>query len=112
MSLQANAFVRMDSNRSAPTGNEHANSSASDKRGKFRIMAEIKRLEQESKCLEEELEELEKLEGASSICTELLNYVEAKPDALLPVTNGPANPSWNRWFEGFQDSEGCRCQIM
>ncbi|KAI3421421.1 G protein gamma domain-containing protein [Psidium guajava] len=102
----------MDSNKSASTGNEHANSSASDKRGKYRIMAEIKRLEQDSKFLEEELEEVERLEDASSICKELLLYVETKPDALLPVTNGPANPLWNRWFEGFQDSEGCRCRIM
>ncbi|KAI6684268.1 hypothetical protein NL676_030181 [Syzygium grande] len=102
----------MDSNKSASTVNEHANSSASDKRGKYRIMAEIKRLEQDSKFLEEELEELERLEDASSICKELLLYVETKPDALLPVTTGPANASWNRWFEGFQDSEGCRCRIM
>ncbi|KAF8038334.1 hypothetical protein BT93_B0999 [Corymbia citriodora subsp. variegata] len=87
----------MDSNNSASPVNEHTNSSASDKRGKYRIMAEIKRLEQDSKCLEEEMEELEKLEDASFICKE---------------TSGPANPLWNRWFEGFQDSEGCRCQIM
>ncbi|KAF8038335.1 hypothetical protein BT93_B0999 [Corymbia citriodora subsp. variegata] len=102
----------MDSNNSASPVNEHTNSSASDKRGKYRIMAEIKRLEQDSKCLEEEMEELEKLEDASFICKELLHYIETKPDALLPVTSGPANPLWNRWFEGFQDSEGCRCQIM
>ncbi|KAI4340202.1 hypothetical protein MLD38_025064 [Melastoma candidum] len=89
-----------------------SNEAGSDKRGKYRIMAEIKRFEQDSKFLEEELEELEKIQGASTICEDLLLGIEARPDALLPVTNGPANPSWNRWFEGPQDPEGCRCLIM
>ncbi|XP_059632438.1 guanine nucleotide-binding protein subunit gamma 2 [Cornus florida] len=85
---------------------------ATDTRGKHRISAELKRLEQEARFLEEELEQLEKMEKASAACKELLINVETKPDPLLPKTNGPTNPSWDRWFEGPQDSSGCRCWIL
>ncbi|XP_077243037.1 guanine nucleotide-binding protein subunit gamma 1-like [Tasmannia lanceolata] len=85
---------------------------AADTRGKHRILAELKRLEQETRFLEEELEELEKTEKVSAACQELLLKVEYRPDPLLPVTNGPANPSWDRWFEGPQESRNCRCWIL
>lgn len=81
-------------------------------RGKHRILADLKRLEQETKFVEEELEQLEKMESASAACKELLGTVEARPDPLLPETNGPVNPSWDRWFEGPQDSKGCKCWIL
>lgn len=84
----------------------------SDTRGKHRILAELKRLEQEARFLEEELEQLEKTEKASAACKELLSNVETRPDPLLPVTSGPLNPSWDRWFEGPQDPKGCRCWIL
>ncbi|KAL0376686.1 UNVERIFIED_CONTAM: Guanine nucleotide-binding protein subunit gamma 2 [Sesamum calycinum] len=80
---------------------------ATDTRGKHRISAELKRLEQETRFLEEELEQLEKLERASASCKELLMNIETRPDPLLPVTNGPVNPTWDRWFEGPQESSGC-----
>ncbi|KAH7652278.1 Exonuclease VII small subunit protein [Dioscorea alata] len=83
-----------------------------DTRGKHRISAELKRLEQEARFLEEEMEELEKTEKASASCQELLHKVESKPDPLLPVTIGPVNPTWNRWFEGPQDLQGCKCWIL
>ncbi|RZC92703.1 hypothetical protein C5167_011785 [Papaver somniferum] len=41
-----------------------------DTRGKHRILAELKRLEQETRSLEEELEELEKTEKVSAACRE------------------------------------------
>ncbi|KAK0608587.1 hypothetical protein LWI29_032880 [Acer saccharum] len=82
---------------------------ASDTRGKHRIQAELKRLEQEARFLEEELEFLEKTDKASAACNEILINVEMRPDPLLPVTNGPLNPIWDRWFEGLQDSKGCKC---
>ncbi|XP_039114318.1 guanine nucleotide-binding protein subunit gamma 1-like isoform X2 [Dioscorea cayenensis subsp. rotundata] len=85
---------------------------AVDTRGKHRISAELKRLEQEARFLEEEMEELEKTEKASASCQELLHKVESKPDPLLPVTIGPVIPTWNRWFEGPQDLQGCRCWIL
>lgn len=31
---------------------------------------------------------------------------------LFGRTNGPANPLWDRWFEGPQDPSGCRCWIL
>uniref|UniRef100_A0A6N2KNN8 G protein gamma domain-containing protein n=1 Tax=Salix viminalis TaxID=40686 RepID=A0A6N2KNN8_SALVM len=83
-----------------------------DTRGKHRILAELKRVEQEMKFLEEELEELEKTDNLSIVCEELLRNVENIPDPLLSLTNGPANPLWDRWFEGGQDSQGCRCTIL
>ncbi|XP_044486038.1 guanine nucleotide-binding protein subunit gamma 1-like [Mangifera indica] len=85
---------------------------ASDARGKHRLQAELKRVEQEAKFLEEELEELDQMEKASMACKETLSDVKARPDPLLPVTTGPSNPSWDRWFEGPQESRGCRCWIL
>ncbi|KAK7278371.1 hypothetical protein RJT34_23399 [Clitoria ternatea] len=86
--------------------------SSADTRGKHRIHAELKRLEQETRFLEEELEQLEKMEKASTSCKEMLSSVETRPDPLLPLTNGPLNPLWDRWFEGPQNSKGCRCWIL
>ncbi|XP_065634074.1 guanine nucleotide-binding protein subunit gamma 2 isoform X1 [Quercus suber] len=86
--------------------------SATDTRGKHRIQAELKRLEQEARFLEEELEQLEKMEKASAASEEMLSNVESRPDPLLSVTTGPINPFWDRWFEGPQDSKGCRCWIL
>ncbi|XP_031097617.1 guanine nucleotide-binding protein subunit gamma 2-like [Ipomoea triloba] len=86
--------------------------SVADLRGKHRISAELKRLEQETRFLEEELEKLDRMEKASGACKEMLKIVETRPDPLLPQTNGPINPSWDRWFEGPQDASGCRCLIL
>ncbi|KAG2402102.1 Guanine nucleotide-binding protein [Vigna angularis] len=58
--------------------------SSADTRGKHRIHAELKRLEQEARFLEEELEKLERMEKASTACKGLLSNVETKPDPLLP----------------------------
>ncbi|KAK1418812.1 hypothetical protein QVD17_27959 [Tagetes erecta] len=91
---------------------ETIRSVAADTRGKHRISAELKRLEQETRHLEEELDQLEKMETASAACKEILSNVETKPDPLLPKTNGPINPSWDQWFEGPQDKSGCRCWIL
>ncbi|KAI5395081.1 variant 2, Guanine nucleotide-binding protein subunit gamma 2 [Lathyrus oleraceus] len=55
-----------------------------DKRGKHRILAELKRLQQDTKFLQEELEELEKTENVSAICKELLHNMDSRPDPLLP----------------------------
>ncbi|PON54418.1 G-protein gamma-like domain containing protein [Parasponia andersonii] len=91
---------------------EHRVGGPSDNRGKHRILAELKGLEQELKCLEEELEELEKTENASTICAELQSRIETISDPLLPTTNGPISVLWDRWFEGPQDTQGCRCLIL
>ncbi|XP_027367498.1 guanine nucleotide-binding protein subunit gamma 2-like [Abrus precatorius] len=86
--------------------------SSADTRGKHRIHAELKRLEQETRFLEEELEHLERMEKASTSCKEMLGSVETRPDPLLSLTNGPVNPLWDRWFEGPQTSKDCRCWIL
>ncbi|KAG4995965.1 hypothetical protein AAZX31_10G029700 [Glycine max] len=89
-----------------------AGAGGTDKRGKHRILAELKRLDQESKFLQEELEELEKTENVSTICTELLQNIDTRPDPLLPEVHGPVNLLWDRWFEGPQDPQACRCWIL
>ncbi|KAJ0603250.1 putative G-protein gamma [Helianthus annuus] len=86
-------------------------SAAADTRGKHRVLAELKRLEQETHHLEEELDQLEKMEAVSAVCKEILSNVETRPDPLLPTTHGPTNPSWDQWFEGPQDEGRARRKI-
>ncbi|TYJ21601.1 hypothetical protein E1A91_A08G073600v1 [Gossypium mustelinum] len=102
----------MESETASSADEQQAAGSAADTRGKHRILAQLKRVEQESKFLEEEMEELEKTDIVSTLCKELLLSMETRPDPLLPLTNGPINPSWDVWFEGPQTSQGCRCQIL
>lgn len=85
---------------------------ATDKRGKHRILAELKRLQQDTKFLQEELDELEKTENVSAICKELLQNMDSRPDPLIPEVHGPVNLLWDRWFEGPQDPQACRCWIL
>ncbi|RLN41112.1 AGG2 [Panicum miliaceum] len=80
---------------------------AADIRGRHRIQAELKKLEQEARFLEEELEELEKTDKVSSALQEFLTA-----DPLLPVSIGPVNRSWDRWFEGPQDLRRCKCWFL
>ncbi|XP_013637353.1 guanine nucleotide-binding protein subunit gamma 2 isoform X1 [Brassica napus] len=56
-----------------------------DTRGKHRIHAQLNRLQQEARFLEEELEQLEKMDKASASCKEFLHSVDSKPDPLLPL---------------------------
>ncbi|XP_012490625.2 guanine nucleotide-binding protein subunit gamma 2 [Gossypium raimondii] len=102
----------MESETASSADEQQLSGSAADTRGKHRILAELKRVEQESKFLEEEMEELERTDNVSTLSEELLLIMETRPDPLLPLTNGPINPSWDRWFEGPQDAKGCRCQIL
>ncbi|XP_052145942.1 guanine nucleotide-binding protein subunit gamma 1 [Oryza glaberrima] len=85
---------------------------AGDTRGRHRIQAELKKLEQEARFLEEELEELDKTDKVSAALQELMVTAESKADPLLPVTNGPACQSWDRWFEGPQDLRRCKCWFL
>ncbi|KAH1081382.1 hypothetical protein J1N35_021143 [Gossypium stocksii] len=102
----------MESETASSADEQQLSGSAADTRGKHRILAELKRVEQESKFLEEEMEELERTDNVSTLSEELLLIMETRPDPLLPLTNGPINPSWDRWFEGPQDAKGCTCQIL
>ncbi|CAD6213697.1 unnamed protein product [Miscanthus lutarioriparius] len=85
---------------------------STDLRGRHRIQAELKKLEQEARFLEEELEELEKADKVSSALQEFLTAMERKADPLLPVSTGPVNQSWDRWFEGPQDLRRCKCWFL
>uniref|UniRef100_A0A1J3K6F6 Guanine nucleotide-binding protein subunit gamma 1 n=2 Tax=Noccaea caerulescens TaxID=107243 RepID=A0A1J3K6F6_NOCCA len=94
------------------TAEQEAVSLGGDARGKHRILAELGRVEQEVTFLETELEELELTDNVSTVCDELLGVIEKAPDPLLPLTSGPLNLLWDRWFEGPNGGEGCRCFIL
>ncbi|KAH0644294.1 hypothetical protein KY284_032178 [Solanum tuberosum] len=49
--------------------------------------------------MQEELDKLESYGEASIVCKEFISVVESKPDALLPVTKGPVDVKWDRWFQ-------------
>ncbi|PUZ73998.1 hypothetical protein GQ55_1G030800 [Panicum hallii var. hallii] len=72
--------------------------------GKHRLSAAIARLEQELQSLQEELNELETMEPASTACQDVITSTEGKPDPLLPITSGPENSSWDRWFQRVRSS--------
>ncbi|KAM3379515.1 guanine nucleotide-binding protein subunit gamma 2 [Capsicum galapagoense] len=72
--------------------------------GKHRMAAAISSLDQQIQFLQEELDKLESYGEASIVCKEFLSMVESKPDALLPVTKGPTDVKWDRWFQGANGS--------
>ncbi|KAJ6920545.1 hypothetical protein NC651_014205 [Populus alba x Populus x berolinensis] len=130
--MESETASSVDEQVSGGGGGGGGTSAGADTRGKHRILAELKRVEQEIKFLEmayalielygktegeitgnlEELEVLEKTDNVSTVCEELLRNMENIPDPLLSLTNGPANPLWDRWFEGPQKSQGCVCRIL
>ncbi|XVE81706.1 hypothetical protein DITRI_Ditri15bG0087100 [Diplodiscus trichospermus] len=74
--------------------------------------SQVENIDASHHCAKEELEQIEKMEKASAACKETLNNVESRPDPLLPITKGPQNPLWDRWFEGPQEAQGCKCWIL
>ncbi|XP_016511075.1 guanine nucleotide-binding protein subunit gamma 2-like isoform X1 [Nicotiana tabacum] len=72
--------------------------------GKHRMAAAIASLDQQIHFIQEEMEQLESYGEASVVCKEFLSIVESKPDALLPVTKGPSDVKWDRWFQGANGS--------
>ncbi|KAH0640340.1 hypothetical protein KY285_036926 [Solanum tuberosum] len=63
---------------------------AADTRGKHRISAELKRLEQETRFLEEELELLDKMEKASAACKDLETVDHSTPSlGMEPIVQTP-----------------------
>ncbi|XP_006367942.2 guanine nucleotide-binding protein subunit gamma 2-like [Solanum tuberosum] len=67
--------------------------------GKHRMAAAISSLDQQIQFIQEELDKLESYGEASIVCKEFISVVESKPDALLPVTKGPVDVKWDRWFQ-------------
>ncbi|KAI0518886.1 hypothetical protein KFK09_006323 [Dendrobium nobile] len=72
--------------------------------GRHRLSAAISRLEQEIVSLEKELEELDTMEPSSVACEDILFSMNGLPDALLPITTGPENSAWERWFRPVRSS--------
>nr|XP_043607682.1 guanine nucleotide-binding protein subunit gamma 2-like [Erigeron canadensis] len=67
--------------------------------GKHRLAAIISLQNQQIQIIQEELDQLETLGESSLVCQELISSVESSTDALLPVTKGPADAGWDRWFQ-------------
>ncbi|KAL8254368.1 hypothetical protein R6Q59_032589 [Mikania micrantha] len=67
--------------------------------GKHRLTAIISQQNQQIQIVQEELDQLETLGESSIVCEQLISSVESSTDALLPVTKGPADGGWDRWFQ-------------
>ncbi|KAH6760803.1 hypothetical protein C2S52_008534 [Perilla frutescens var. hirtella] len=94
-------------NQSTSAANAMPNTS-SGHMGKHRMSAAISFLNQQIQIIQDELDELETIGGVSTVCPDLVASVEPVPDALLPVTRGPVEVSWERWFQGAQSSRSRR----
>nr|GMD75529.1 guanine nucleotide-binding protein subunit gamma 2-like [Ipomoea batatas] len=56
--------------------------SVADTRGKHRISAELKQLEQEARFLEEELEQVDRMEKASAVCKDVTSHQSHAKEVL------------------------------
>eukprot|EP00250_Pteridium_aquilinum_P009022 c18387_g1_i2 orf=111-485(+) len=87
-----------------------------DAYGRHRKRAEILRLHEEIRSLEEELQVVEGYPHSSRACKELVEFTKARPDPLLSLNEGPGNPPWNRWFQQPDQGGGydmfCCCSPM
>ncbi|CAK9317416.1 unnamed protein product [Citrullus colocynthis] len=68
--------------------------------GRHRISAAITRLQIEINIIKEELQQLENIGEASTVCAGFVSSVESIPDPLLPETIGPTDVNWDQWFRG------------
>ncbi|KAM7493589.1 hypothetical protein LguiB_028198 [Lonicera macranthoides] len=95
---------RLVNNRSTVGGGGGGGNQRTNFMGKHRMAAAIAHLNQQIQIIQEELDQLETLGESSIVCKELVSSIESNPDALLPVTRGPAEVGWDRWFQGAHSS--------
>ncbi|XP_076889776.1 guanine nucleotide-binding protein subunit gamma 2-like [Bidens hawaiensis] len=91
-----------------PTSRSQSNTTSSNYIGKHRLTAIISQHNQQIQLIQEELDQLETLGEASLVCGQLISSVESSTDALLPVTRGPADGGWDRWFQRANQSSSSR----
>ncbi|KAH7524286.1 hypothetical protein FEM48_Zijuj06G0103400 [Ziziphus jujuba var. spinosa] len=72
--------------------------------GKHRMTAAISHLQNQINIIQDELNQLETLGVSSIVCKELVSSVGNVPDPLLPMTKGPLDVGWDRWFRGSHNS--------
>ncbi|XP_038712907.1 guanine nucleotide-binding protein subunit gamma 2-like [Tripterygium wilfordii] len=68
--------------------------------GKHRMAAAISYLNSQINIIQGEVDQLETMAESSLVCKELAQTVESVPDPLLPVTKGPTDVTWDKWFKG------------
>ncbi|XP_050213137.1 guanine nucleotide-binding protein subunit gamma 1-like [Mercurialis annua] len=68
--------------------------------GRHRLAASISHLHNQINFLQEELDQLDTLGESSIVCKELISNAESVPDPLLPLSKGPIDVNWDRWFRG------------
>ncbi|CAM6095023.1 unnamed protein product [Calypogeia fissa] len=73
-----------------------------DLHGRARKKAELNRLNQEIRLLQEELQRLDNLPPASEVCRLLVHSIESQIDPFLANSGvlQPVDPHWDRWFKG------------
>ncbi|KAJ8773338.1 hypothetical protein K2173_028515 [Erythroxylum novogranatense] len=72
--------------------------------GKHRLAAALSQLQTQINLFQEELDQLQTLGQSSVACKQLLSSVDSAADPLLPLTKGPVDDSWDRWFRGTNNS--------
>ncbi|KAL2896680.1 Guanine nucleotide-binding protein subunit gamma 2 [Bienertia sinuspersici] len=76
--------------------------------GRHRLQAATSHLEQQIRIIQDELDELDSMGGPSTVCNEIISGIESAPDPLLPITRGPVDVNWERWFGGASSSRSHR----
>ncbi|XP_021744152.1 guanine nucleotide-binding protein subunit gamma 1-like [Chenopodium quinoa] len=76
--------------------------------GRHRLQAAISHLEQQIQYIQSEIDDLDTIGGPSTVCNEIISGIESVPDPLLPMTKGPVDVNWERWFGGASSSRSHR----
>ncbi|XP_021715769.1 guanine nucleotide-binding protein subunit gamma 1-like [Chenopodium quinoa] len=76
--------------------------------GRHRLQAAISHLDQQIQYIQSELDDLDTIGGPSTVCNEIISGIESVPDPLLPMTKGPVDVNWERWFGGASSSRSHR----
>ncbi|XP_057525202.1 guanine nucleotide-binding protein subunit gamma 1-like isoform X1 [Amaranthus tricolor] len=107
MEEQSTAITTGESSSSIRIGNGRSKH-PSNFIGRHRLQAEITHLQHQIEFIEKELDELESIGGPSTVCDEIITGVETIADPLLPMTRGPVDVNWERWFRGGGSSRSNR----
>uniref|UniRef100_A0A7N0TLH3 Guanine nucleotide-binding protein subunit gamma 2-like n=1 Tax=Kalanchoe fedtschenkoi TaxID=63787 RepID=A0A7N0TLH3_KALFE len=81
-----------------------------------KMIASISSLNRQISNIQEEVDHLADVCASSVVCEEVVLSVESLRDPLLPITKGPADDDWDRWFRPAGRASGGRkrwkCRII